>query len=239
MTTCPVCDVPLKSKRSIAGHMRAHNSIKYREDRECAECGKTFTFQLSQAKHYPNAGWCCSKSCAQRWARTKKQVVLADGSPAKECARCRGIKPLEAFYRIKTSWDGRYSRCKECVNEQRSTDVYKARTAKRSKEWAKSPEGQRAIRNTHLKRLYGITIEDYEEMAASTDGECWACGRVPAGTGAHGRLFVDHVHETGQVRGLLCHNCNSALGHARDDILILKALMDYLVDAEDDLEEGA
>ena len=70
---------------------------------------------------------------------------------------------------------------------------------------------------------YGITEADYNRMLDQQDGRCAACKN------AHRRrLQVDHCHESGRIRGLLCGNCNSALGHAKDDIIRLRNLIRYL-----------
>jgi hypothetical protein len=64
-------------------------------------------------------------------------------------------------------------------------------------------------RNTVLKYLYNITIEDYDAMFAAQNGLCAICNEPPKGR----RFSVDHNHKTGRVRGLLCNPCNIAVGH--------------------------
>ncbi len=75
------------------------------------------------------------------------------------------------------------------------------------------PDVKRAERASHLRRTYGITIEEYETMVAAQEGCCAICGNRPAdGTSLH----VDHDHETGRIRGCLCFRCNNALGDLGD-----------------------
>ena len=82
-------------------------------------------------------------------------------------------------------------------------------------------------KNYHLKRLYGITLEEYKEKLANQGEGCAICGvKIPGGNGTH--FYVDHNHTTGQVRDLLCHNCNFVIGYAKEDIDILKAVINYL-----------
>jgi hypothetical protein len=78
-----------------------------------------------------------------------------------------------------------------------------------------------------MLRRYGLTGESYDRLLAEQDGKCASCFRPSAK-----RLHVDHCHETGKVRGLLCGNCNSALGHAKDDIDRLRLLIDYLLKSQ-------
>lgn len=78
----------------------------------------------------------------------------------------------------------------------------------------------------YYKRVYDITLEEYLDMAEKQNFVCALCGKPNfAMKNAHsGCLVVDHDHETGKVRGLLCHNCNRALGLLHDDAgLMLKA----------------
>ena len=89
-------------------------------------------------------------------------------------------------------------------------------------------EARKAAR---LKRLYGISIGHYEILYQLQDGKCAAC-KTPESTvmrksGKQKSLHIDHDHTTGQVRGLLCRNCNLALGHAKDDPAILASLVEY------------
>jgi hypothetical protein len=82
------------------------------------------------------------------------------------------------------------------------------------------------MRNSALKRMYGITIEQFEEMKESQGGVCAnpECDAKLEGRYAH----VDHCHETGEIRGILCHYCNLALGNVGDNIHKLEGLVKYL-----------
>lgn len=74
-----------------------------------------------------------------------------------------------------------------------------------------------------LKRKYGLTQKEYTEMLDKQKGVCAICGGV-----CTRRLAVDHDHETGKVRGLLCNNCNRGLGHFQDNVGFLDAAIRYL-----------
>lgn len=84
---------------------------------------------------------------------------------------------------------------------------------------------RRCHRSAALLRTYGITLEQYEEMLAAQNGGCAICG----GQNDDGRkLYVDHDHTTGAVRGLLCIRCNRAIGCFLDDPAHLTAAISYL-----------
>lgn len=84
---------------------------------------------------------------------------------------------------------------------------------------------KRDYRPQNLMRFYGITVEQFDAMLVEQGGVCKVCSGPAMGKG---RYHVDHDHETGLVRGLLCHKCNVALGMVRDSISHLQALIDYL-----------
>lgn len=77
----------------------------------------------------------------------------------------------------------------------------------------------------HLRNRYGITLEDYNTMLESQNGVCAAC-KTPSDTTR--RLCVDHCHNTGKIRGLLCFKCNAILGLSHDSIDILRSAIDYI-----------
>lgn len=77
-----------------------------------------------------------------------------------------------------------------------------------------------------MLKNYGLTPEDYEMLLVNQEERCAICGETPL----RGVLYVDHDHETGKVRGLLCGACNSGLGQFRDDPNVLRAAIDYLIE---------
>lgn len=114
----------------------------------------------------------------------------------KMCARCETVKPASAFWKCKRN--GLQSYCKDCsmaYEKQR----YPAGTPK---------PGKRA---RELRQKYDLTEAEYSAMFERQGGRCLICDVKK------GRLDVDHDHETGQVRGLLCHRCNTAIGLFGDD----------------------
>jgi len=75
-----------------------------------------------------------------------------------------------------------------------------------------------------LRRSYGITIDEYEELFLKQQGRCGICRQSPGSKA----LAVDHCHKTGKVRGLLCTLCNLGLGNLRDDPKLLRAALKWL-----------
>lgn len=81
------------------------------------------------------------------------------------------------------------------------------------------------VRKVNLRDKYGLTTQEFEEMLLAQGGLCAICGEADKGGRA---LAVDHCHESGKVRALLCHRCNPGLGFFRDDIDRLKKAIAYL-----------
>lgn len=82
-------------------------------------------------------------------------------------------------------------------------------------------------RNLNLKRNYNISLDDYNSMLEGQNGRCLGCNIFHTDS-ARGRFHVDHCHTTGKIRGLLCHNCNTALGLVKDNVDTLSMLISYL-----------
>lgn len=87
---------------------------------------------------------------------------------------------------------------------------------------------QRA-RKRALKVKYNLTTEQYQELYDKQDYRCAICNEHEDET-ARKKLVVDHCHTTGNVRGLLCNNCNSGLGLFRDDLSLLIKAKKYLTE---------
>jgi hypothetical protein len=96
--------------------------------------------------------------------------------------------------------------------------------AAKAKAWRqKNPDHSRA---DNLKK-YGLAVEQYDAMSDAQGGICSICF-FDDGMPQTRRLAVDHDHQTGNVRGLLCTRCNLAIGYARDDPSLLRAMARYL-----------
>lgn len=98
----------------------------------------------------------------------------------------------------------------------------------RTAEWRKSHPTR--ISAWWLKTKYGITVEQYEALLEKQGHKCAICGK-PHSVVPYKRLNVDHDHKTGKVRGMLCHDCNLAIGFFLDDVSLLEAAIRYLQSA--------
>lgn len=83
----------------------------------------------------------------------------------------------------------------------------------------KNPHKRRAA---HLKRTYGITLEEYDAMYLKQKGLCAICQKSFA------KLFIDHCHKTEKIRGLLCVKCNAGIGQFEDNVEFIKRALEYL-----------
>lgn len=88
----------------------------------------------------------------------------------------------------------------------------------------------KAHTDNYLMRNYGIDLNIYEDMLDKQDSKCKICNGEGFVMAKHHKLklVVDHCHESGKVRGLLCHNCNRALGLLKDDVVNLHRAIKYL-----------
>lgn len=137
---------------------------------------------------------------------TCKDCLLAVDK--KQCARCRKLKSLAEFYK----GDGKGSKqsvCKAC---------------------RRTPEYQKKASHRVRLRTYGLTDDQYIALLKKYDEKCGICETTAttSRTGRHLSLHIDHDHETGEVRGLLCGDCNLGLGRFKDDTRRLKNAINYL-----------
>ncbi len=90
-----------------------------------------------------------------------------------------------------------------------------------------APRCLECTRETRMFKIYEMSLHDYDKILVKQGGGCGICGTTKTVKG-QGRLQIDHSHDNGEVRGILCSDCNLALGHAKDDIKILAAAVQYL-----------
>lgn len=111
--------------------------------------------------------------------------------------------------------------CQRCYSKQWLANNPKAKAQARIRYLRRD---KRVDKDRDLQRYYGITLAEFEDRARRQEGRCIVCNRLPD----WGTLNVDHDHETGKIRGLLCGRCNRSLGLVADNPDTLRRLAVYL-----------
>lgn len=127
-----------------------------------------------------------------------KVIRYVEGAGEKACSKCKQVKPLDEFWAEPRKRDGRHSACKACTSL--------------------------TLRDSTLRRKYGITAAEYDQMLADQGGACAVCEKPDPKRA----LVVDHCHRSTKVRALLCDRCNRLLGVVNDDRSLLEAAIRFL-----------
>jgi hypothetical protein len=177
----------------------------------------------------------------------------------KVCTKCGIEKEISEFHKQKAGKFGVQPKCKLC-DKKYSETYYKSHIEERNvynelnKDYKKEYDRKRNIknreknknqrllfpektRNTQLKSKYGITLEQYQLMFKEQNGVCAICGQpevaIDKRTNIIKLLAVDHDHQTGKVRGLLCQKCNHGIGNFNDNQVNLQLAIQYLNNHKD------
>lgn len=142
---------------------------------------------------------------------------------------------MKTYYKNNGSKFKRTRQQQDVVNQRRRE---RYRNDPEFRERAKQAAKETRVRNprTRLKQLlreYGMTIEQYENLVLKQNGVCAICKGKSSGDKRSSRLFIDHCHKTGKVRGLLCSPCNLGIGKLRDDPKVLRNAARYLEKSRD------
>ena len=155
-------------------------------------------------------------------------MAIVDGKI--RCPSCSEWKELGAFQpKAAAKGSGKCLPCLAAYQREWQRKNRESRRASSLRWWAKKSPEERA--DYRIKRNYGISRREYDQLLVVQRGVCAICAQPPR-PGKWGRLYVDHDHESGVVRGLLCHYCNSGIGMFEDDGRRLRAALDYLERAE-------
>lgn len=141
------------------------------------------------------------------------------------CNKCNKQQSLENFHKSRVSRGGKHHTCIRCHAKDNREWYLKNREAilqrQREKRHSVNPDIKRDYR---FRRIYKITLQNYYDMEMSQNGCCAICEEAPA----RDLLCVDHDHDTGKVRGLLCGRCNRVLGSMEDNPILLEKMIKYL-----------
>ena len=166
----------------------------------------------------------------------------------KTCPKCKTTKPSERFHKSKKLSQGLACWCKDCDRAKRiayrSRPEYSQEVTERNKKYLSRPEVAKKkaeydkiyrhsdnrvtyIRKWQLKNNYGLTPEQFDILFIAQGRKCKVCGSAdPRKKGD--TWSVDHDHQTGKVRGILCHGCNTGIGFFKDNPDHLRKAAAYL-----------
>lgn len=148
----------------------------------------------------------------------------------KTCSKCKLEKELTEFHKDATKKDGLCHQCKECararINGKRAADPEAARLRECAYRKANPTKYKHVGRKSKIYRQYGLSLAEYQQMFIEQDHRCAICRTHQDDLDR--TLFVDHCHETGVVRGLLCYKCNTGLGNFKDDLSLVQRAGQYL-----------
>jgi hypothetical protein len=156
----------------------------------------------------------------------------------KVCNTCHTEKNISEFYFSNKKKGYRFSECRPCADVRTKryytlNEAEKKRRRESAKEWARAnPEKIKVFsRKTRLKREYGLTLDQYQQMVSSQSGRCAICSTDKPGW-RWPEWHIDHCHASGRIRGLLCHACNRNLGIVERMIAVMgvQKLLAYLAE---------
>ena len=159
---------------------------------KCKICSSEFN--RSEYRLSRTSGQFCSIACSNRG-----RTIRVQKGDKRFCTTC---KKLSDNFRPKS-----LTKCRDCENKSR-------------REWYANNREQALamVRRNHIKRKYGVTAEQYDDMKKLG---CGICGQKDS-------LVLDHDHISGKTRSMLCQNCNKGLGHFKDNPNLLKEAINYL-----------
>lgn len=149
----------------------------------------------------------------------------------KVCKVCKRKLSIEKFREAKGCVDGHRGDCIVCQNKRSNEHYWNNSQEILIKERENRIADPDVYRAKKLKKLYGITLDQYNKVFEQQGGVCKVCGRPETATRNDKlkHLAVDHNHNTGRVRGLLCAGCNTALGYLSENPVVIKSLLDYII----------
>ncbi len=166
------------------------------------------------------------RASTEKWIEKAARTVPAVGS--KVCPKCSTEKPFEQFPKNRRTKNGVGSYCLTCsaemVRARRETPEGQQAHRAASKRWREANTDRHSDNNARWK--YGVEHGAYKTLLEQQNGCCAIC-KTPEG---EVRLAIDHCHDTGKVRGLLCSPCNTGLGQFKDRTDLLTSAISYLAE---------
>lgn len=187
----------------------------YKESIRPDGCSKRCRACATEARHRHEqspAGEVTKQQRKERERRVREQnMTKAPTLMNKLCRGCHRVLGISNFRLKRNTVSGVQSRCRTCVSSVQR---------KRIRRYQKTTRAQR------LRHKYNLSIAEFEQMCREQHDACAICLRPTP------KLFVDHCHATGHIRGLLCRTCNTGLGFFRDNIQSLERAIKYLLQSQ-------
>lgn len=195
----------------------------------CKDCGLSKPVEeFYQAKNRADGLSFYCKACTRERTKdnTKKPPRHQSAEGMNFCQCCKTEKPIAEFYNSTRTFTGLSKRCKACSFAEHEKWRLKnlPKVAAQGRKWR--AENRDRAKDHFLKMHYGLPLGSYAKMLVEQEGKCAICRTETPG--GKGRFHVDHDHETGVVRGLLCGNCNVGIGHFRHNREFLWSAIEYL-----------
>ena len=144
----------------------------------------------------------------------------------KQCSKCKQTKPISEFGKHCRCKNGIRCSCKECENAY----YYETRERFKPRIYAFYKNNRKEYQARHwrnkVKRIYGISADEYKKMLLEQNERCAICFKHQSEL--NHKMCVDHNHKTNKNRGLLCRKCNVAIGNLNENIAHLQAAITYL-----------
>lgn len=170
--------------------------------------------------------WCSKESAERRrlanpekfkeHGRKYRYIEIDDVITFRKCSKCKKEQGKELFATY--AWKLRHPYCKLC----RSISNYKSKIKNKDTYEAYKLKTAEISRRSYLKKKWGMTVEEFNELRNFQQGLCAIC-KINADI-----LHIDHNHKTGKIRSLLCNNCNRGIGHLKESIEIMLAAINYI-----------
>lgn len=185
-------------------------------DKKCLQCGDFFTPKLNTANF-------CSDPCRQRHKYLKnRDPAIVTGEKLKLRGRAQSPEHIASRAASMAANLARVKRdCVKCGDEFTPTSAAQRYCSGRC--WQSAARTRKPPENR-----VSIPKEQYSALMESQCGRCAICGCESGKNNRGDKLAVDHCHNTGKIRGLLCHKCNTAIGLMKDDRRALQAAIEYL-----------
>ena len=235
--------------------MFGDNIMETKRCRKCDEVKPTSEFYKVRASKDGLHSWC--STCNREYAKSRPKINHpAKMTGYKICTKCYMLKSIHKFSRNIRSSDGRMGICKQCdsnikllrpirtsvmsgnkvcvrCNKSKSVLLfYKDNRASDGRQSTCKECSAKSQRKSKYMRRFGLSLEEYEDMANRQNDSCSICGIHRSFLNKD--LVVDHNHITGKIRGLLCDTCNRAIGLLKDNIDVLLNAITYLREEDEE-----